>query len=159
RMQDDLARTIAATQLGVTISSLALGAIGEPTIAALVDPPIEAFLDYLLGNLAVNHVMALAASHTVAVVVSYFILTTFHVVLGEPAPKAFAYQAAERHAMLIANPLALFSRLFAPVIRFLDWATEVTLRLFGIREVGGQARVHSTEELRLLVEESAEAGV
>src|SRR5262245_52803565 len=63
RMQDNLARTIAATQLGVTLSSLALGAIGEPTIAALVEPPIESIATTVLGSLAVTEQMALVISH------------------------------------------------------------------------------------------------
>src|SRR5262249_47374241 len=147
------------TQLGVTLSSLALGAIGEPTIAALVEPPIESIVTTVLGSLAVTEQMALVISHAVGVAVSYFILTTFHVVLGEQAPKVYAYNAPERHALLVANPLMLFSRLFAPVIRFLDWATDCVLAPFGMRESGGHAKVHSAEELRLLVEESGEAGV
>src|SRR5437773_4436322 len=87
RMQDNLGRTIAATQLGVTLMSLALGALGEPTIAALVDPPIEALISFVLGSFPVAHDVALAISHAVGVAVSFFIITTFHIVFGEQSPK------------------------------------------------------------------------
>lgn len=158
RMQDDLDRYIAAAQLGITLASLALGWIGESTIAELVDPPIEALLDYILGSLSVAHDIALAISHTVGVAVSFFIITTLHIVLGEQAPKVFAIRAPERSALLIARPLALFNSVFSLVIRFLDWATSMVLRLFGMHGAGEHTKVHSADELRLLVEESGEAG-
>jgi CBS domain containing-hemolysin-like protein len=158
RMQDDLDRYIAAAQLGITLASLALGWIGESTIAELVEPPIEGLLDYVLGNLAIAQDTALVISHTVGVAVSFFIITTLHIVLGEQAPKVFAIRAPEQTALFIARPLALFNSVFGLVIRFLDWATEMVLRLFGISEAGSHTKVHSADELRLLVEESGEAG-
>jgi CBS domain containing-hemolysin-like protein len=159
RMQDDLDRYIAAAQLGITLASLALGWIGESTIAALVDPPIEALMTWLLGNLALAEGMASAISHAVGIAVSFFIITSLHIVLGEQAPKVFAIRAPESTALFIARPLMIFNRMFGLIIRFLDWATEMVLRLFGIREAGGHTKVHSADELRLLVEESGEAGV
>jgi CBS domain containing-hemolysin-like protein len=159
RMQNDLDRYIAAAQLGITLASLALGWIGESTIAELVDPPIEALMGWLLGNLAVAETVAVAISHAVGIAVSFFIITTLHIVLGEQAPKVFAIRAPERTALFIARPLSIFNGVFGLVIRFLDWATEMVLRAFGIRESGGHTKVHSADELRLLVEESGEAGV
>jgi CBS domain containing-hemolysin-like protein len=158
RMQDDLDRYIAAAQLGITLASLALGWIGESTIAALVEPPIEQLLEYVLGSFAVTHDVALVISHAVGVAVSFFIITTLHIVLGEQAPKVFAIRSPERTTLFIARPLAIFNAVFGLVIRFLDWATETVLRLFGINEAGGHTKVHSADELRLLVEESGEAG-
>ena len=159
RMQDDLDRYIAAAQLGITLASLALGWIGESTVAALVDPPIEALVVWLLGNLAVAETLALTISHGVGIAVSFFVITALHIVLGEQAPKVFAIRAPERTTLFIVRPLAVFNAIFSLVIRFLDWATDVVLGLFGIREGGGHTKVHSADELRLLVEESAEAGV
>jgi CBS domain containing-hemolysin-like protein len=159
RMQDDLDRYIAAAQLGITLASLALGWIGEETVANLVDPPIEALMVWLLGNLSVVESLAVAISHAVGIAVSFFIITTLHIVLGEQAPKVFAIREPERAAVFIARPLAIFNRVFSLVIRFLDWATELVLRLFGMQATGGHTKVHSAEELRLLVEESGEAGV
>jgi CBS domain containing-hemolysin-like protein len=158
RMQDNLGRTIAATQLGVTLMSLALGAIGEPTIAELVDGPIETLLRLVLGSLSVAHDVSLAISHAVGVAVSFFIITSLHIVLGEQSPKVFAIHAPERTALFVARPLMIFSRIFGLVTRFLDWATASVLRVFGMEETGGHSKVHSVEELRLLVEESGEAG-
>jgi len=158
RMQDDLDRYIAAAQLGITLASLALGWIGEGAIAALVEPPIELLLEYVLGSFAVTHDAALVISHTVGVAVSFFIITTLHIVLGEQAPKVFAIRAPERTTLFIARPLAIFNTIFGLVIRFLDWATDRVLRLFGISEAGSHTKVHSADELRLLVEESGEAG-
>ncbi len=159
RMQDDLDRYIAAAQLGITLASLALGWIGESTIAELVDPPIERLVTWLLGNLSVAEDLALVISHAFGITVSFFIITSLHIVLGEQAPKVFAIRAPERTALFIARPLAIFNRVFGLVIRFLDWATETVLQIFGIHEAGRHTKVHSADELRLLVEESGEAGV
>src|SRR6266511_6100647 len=74
RMQDDLDRYIAAAQLGITLASLALGWIGESTIAQLVDPPIESLLIWLLGSLAVAETLALTISHAVGIAISFFII-------------------------------------------------------------------------------------
>jgi CBS domain containing-hemolysin-like protein len=158
-MQDDLDRYIAAAQLGITLASLALGWIGESTVAELVEPAIGALIVWLLGSLAVAEALAQTISHAVGIAVSFFIITSLHIVLGEQAPKVFAIRAPEQTAMFIARPLAIFNSVFSPVIRFLDWATETVLRLFGIHESGGHTKVHSADELRLLVEESGEAGV
>jgi CBS domain containing-hemolysin-like protein len=159
RMQNDLDRYIAAAQLGITLASLALGWLGESTIAELVEPPIEAVFGTLLSSLEFAHDSALVVSHAVGVAVSFFIITTLHIVLGEQAPKVFAIRAPERTALFIARPLALFNTLFGLVIRFLDWATNMVLRMFGISDAGSHTKVHTAEELRLLVEESGEAGV
>lgn len=159
RMQDDLDRYIAAAQLGITLASLALGWIGESTIAALIEPPIEHLMVDVLGAVSVAEDLAVAISHTVGVAISFFIITTLHIVLGEQAPKVFAIRAPERTTLFIATPLNIFNRVFGPIIRFLDWATDVVLRMFGIGEAGGHTKVHTAEELRLLVEESGEAGV
>jgi CBS domain containing-hemolysin-like protein len=158
RMQEDLDRYIAAAQLGITLASLALGWIGESTISALVEPPIDWLLEYILGSLAVSHDAAVVISHTIGVAFSFFIITTLHIVLGEQAPKVFAIRSPETTALFIARPLAIFNATFGLVIRFLDWATEMVLRLFGINEGGSHTKVHSADELRLLVEESGEAG-
>ena len=159
RMQDDLDRYIAAAQLGITLASLALGWIGESTIAELIDPPIEALTVWLLGNLSVAETLALTISHAVGIAVSFFVITSLHIVLGEQAPKVFAIRSPEDTALFIARPLALFNSIFGLIIRFLDWATELVLRAFGIHGGGDHTKVHSADELRLLVEESGEAGV
>src|SRR4029450_11534567 len=90
----------------------------------LVDPPIESLMIWLLGSLAVAETLALGVSHAVGIAISFFIITTLHIVLGEQAPKVFAIRAPEQTALFIAQPLAIFNRVFGLVIRFLDWATD-----------------------------------
>ena len=119
----------------------------------------KSLMIWLLGSLAVAETLALTISHAVGIAISFFIITTLHIVLGEQAPKVFAIRAPEQTALFIAQPLAIFNRVFGLVIRFLDWATDAVLKLFGIHESGGHTKVHSADELRLLVEESGEAGV
>jgi CBS domain containing-hemolysin-like protein len=158
-MVGNLDRYIAAAQLGITLASLALGWVGEAAIASLVEPPIEHGLEALLGSLRVSDEIALVVSHAIGVAVSFFVITTLHIVLGEQAPKVLAIRRPERVSLWIARPLAIFNTIFAVLIRFLDWATGVVLRAFGVSEpTGGHTKVHSAEELRLLVEESGEAG-
>lgn len=159
RMQNDLDRYIAAAQLGITLASLALGWVGESAIAALIDPPIEALLVAVLGAVTVAEDLAIVISQAVGVAISFFIITSLHIIVGEQAPKVFALRAPERTTLFIATPLAIFNRIFGPVIRFLDWATNLVLRMFDASEPGGHTKVHSAEELRLLVKESGEAGV
>jgi CBS domain containing-hemolysin-like protein len=157
RMQADLGRTIAATQLGVTLMSLALGWVGEPAIADLIDRPIESFLGSLLG-LAVARDLALVISHSIGVALSFFVITWLHIVLGEQSAKILALQAPERHALFIVRPLSIFAGIFSPIIHLLNWSTVRVLRLIGIRGTDSHTTVHSAAELRLLVEESGEAG-
>ena len=158
-MVSDLDRYIAAAQLGITLASLALGWVGEAAIAMLVEPPIEYGLDALLGSLSVSEDIALAVSHGIGVAVSFFVITSLHIVLGEQAPKVLAIRAPEQVALWIARPLAVFNTVFSILIRFLDWATTAVLYVFGVREpAGGHTKVHSADELRMLVEESGEAG-
>jgi CBS domain containing-hemolysin-like protein len=160
RMQEQLDRYIAAAQLGITLASLALGWIGESTIAALIEPPIEQTLSQLLSNAGVAESLAFTISQAVGIGFAFAIITSLHIVLGEQAPKIYTIREPERVVRWIARPLMLFDRVFAPIIRILDWATSLVLRLVGIRNTGGgHGRVHSSEELRLLVEESGEAGV
>jgi len=159
KMIDDLDRYIAAAQLGITLASLALGWIGEAAIAHLVEPPIVYVVDTFLGSLSVSDEIASVVSHAIGVAVSFFIITTLHIVLGEQAPKVFAIRSPEQVALFITQPLAWFNTLFAPLIHFLNWATDVVLGLFGVQESqGGHGKVHSAYELRMLVEQSAEAG-
>lgn len=136
-----LDRYIAGTQLGITIASLALGWAGEPAIAFLVDSALN----------AVGVELPAAASHSAAgILVSFFVLTFLHIVLGELAPKTFALVRPEAVSKVVAGPLILFSRLMAPLIWIFNGTANALLRLFGIAPVD-EAQSHSPEELRLLV--------
>ena len=147
RMVDNLDANLAATQLGVTISSLGLGWIGEPALARLIEP--------LFGFGA----LAETISHAVAVGVAFCIITVFHIVLGELAPKSFALQRPERTALWIVRPLSLFLSFFGPAIFLLNGLGNAVVRMCGLEPGNAEGRLHSTEELKLLVAASRNAGL
>jgi magnesium and cobalt exporter, CNNM family len=141
---------IAATQLGITLASLALGWIGEPALAHLIEP--------LFGWLGTS-AAAQEAANGVAIAVSFALITAFHIVLGELVPKSVALQRTERVALVVAAPLQLFARVFHPFILLLNGAGNATVRLLGLASSGEEGAVHSVEELELLVAQSRGAGV
>lgn len=138
---------IAATQLGITGASIGLGFVGEPVLAALLRPPLEAV--GLGGFVAV---------HGLAIAVAFTLVTFLHVVMGELAPKALALDRPGEVALLCAKPLLLFGRCFRLVLFLMNGAGNAVVRAFGVRPAAGHERVHSAEELDLLVSESREAG-
>lgn len=145
---DNLDTYLAATQLGVTISSLALGWIGEAAIAELIEP-------------ALNRLGALAGfgAHAIAVGVAFVFITTFHIVLGELAPKSVALQRTEGVARWVVRPLALFAAVFKPAIFVLNGLGNAVVRMVGLQPGNAERQLHSTEELNLLVAASKEAGL
>ena len=147
KAQEHLDRYISGTQLGITLSSLALGWIGEPALASLIDRGFAA-----LGLVEHPGPGASAAAHTGAAIgVAFAIITFLHIVLGELAPKSLALATPEAVSRQIAAPLIWFSRLMKPFISVLNGAGNAVLRPFGIRPAGEGEHVHSPEELRLLV--------
>src|SRR5262245_48582568 len=140
---------ISATQLGVTMASLALGWVGEPALSGLIEPRIEA----LVGSFAP------ALAHAVAVAVSFAFITTALIVFGEIVPKRLALQQSEGILLLFAQPLRLFEFLLRWPIAVLNGLSDAVLRLLGQPSARTSERVHSVEELRLLVSGSREAGV
>jgi CBS domain containing-hemolysin-like protein len=135
-----LDRYIAATQVGITIASLALGWIGEPILAQLFDQ-----LFRIMGLSP-----STTAVHVAAVPVAFFILTFFHIVLGELAPKSIALASPEKTARTVARPLMLFSRFLSPFIWIFNGAANALLRVFGVDPATDQEG-HSPEEIRFLV--------
>ena len=113
---DDLNSYISATQLGITMASLALGWIGEPALSRLLEAPLHG-----LVSDTVRHTIAFAGAFT--------IITFLHIVLGELAPKTLALDRAENVALAVAWPLRLFHTLFSGPIRLLDFADRSTIRL------------------------------
>jgi CBS domain containing-hemolysin-like protein len=157
-MQDNLDRYIAASQLGITLASLLLGALAEPTFATLIEPPVVALTEAIFGVFGGAEAVATAISHALGVAVSLFIVTTLHIVLGEQAPKVWAIRAPENVALFIAQPMRWFNAIFGLIIRFLDWLTGVVLSAFGIHGSSGHHAPLSHEELRLMVQSSAAGG-
>jgi CBS domain containing-hemolysin-like protein len=148
KLVDNPDRVIAASQLGITIASLALGWIGEATVAAIIEPPLEA----LLGG------WSEAAAHTIGVAAAFALVTFTHIVLGEQVPKTIAIRYAERAALFVSRPMDWFIRIFRPLIAFLDGATTAVLRLMRMEPIAGHRTVYTLDELRLLVRQSQESG-
>ncbi len=134
---DSPPRFIAAMQLGVTLTSLAIGALGEHALAKSFDPVVATF---------------------VAVILAYLILTFLHVVIGELVPKAVALRYSERTALAVSTPVRTFFVVFRPLIWLLQSSTELLLRSFGLHAPGASGAVHSEAELKMLVSESTERG-
>ncbi|OGF18164.1 MAG: hypothetical protein A2W00_09780 [Candidatus Eisenbacteria bacterium RBG_16_71_46] len=140
---------IAATQLGITFASLALGWVGEPALAHLFEPLFH-WMPAAWG---------LAATHAAAVTVAFLLITFLHVVLGELAPKAIALERADDVALVVAAPVLLFGRVFRPFIRLMNGAGNWVVRQLRLPALAPHKLVHSVDELRMLVEETEEAGV
>jgi len=140
---------IAATQVGITFASLALGWVGEPALVHMLYPLFA----------KIPGPWDVAVTHGVAVVFAYLLLTYLHVVLGEQAPKALALQRAEDVALVVAAPLLTFGRVFRPFIAAIGGSSRFLIRLLRMRELPASKAVHSVDELQMLVEETEEAGV
>ncbi len=142
---DNLNAYISATQLGITLSSLALGWIGEPAVAHLLEIPLKGRISETL-------------LHTIAFTIAFSIITFLHIVLGELAPKTLALERAEKTALAIALPIQIFYKVFSYPIRLLDWAGTRTVRLFGLHPSGEHASIYTEEELRQLIDISRRSG-
>ncbi|MBI5123696.1 HlyC/CorC family transporter [Candidatus Roizmanbacteria bacterium] len=140
---------ISATQLGITLASLALGWIGEPAIAHFLEP---LFHTYLPQDAAV------ITSHGMAFTIAFSIITFLHIVLGELAPKTIALQKAEVTSLLIITPLSLFATIFKPFIWILNKTGFLVLKLIGFPAPTGHQLVHSEEEIKMILAQSAEEG-
>jgi len=140
---------ISATQLGITIASLALGWIGEPTIAALLEPVAEAIAP--AGRAAY-------VAHLLAIIIAFTVITFLHIVLGELTPKMVALDRAESLALFAARPLEIFAQVFRwPLWLFNRTGTAIG-RLLGLKSSLQHAAVYSEDELRRLVDIARESG-
>jgi CBS domain containing-hemolysin-like protein len=135
---------LSACQLGITLASLALGWIGEPAIARLLEGPLSGFSE--------------PVRHGISFTIAFSIITSLHIVLGEQAPKLMGLAVAEKVALAIALPLHLFYRVFSLPIRALDWASVRTVKLIGIQATAEHASTYTEEELRRLIDISRESG-
>jgi CBS domain containing-hemolysin-like protein len=148
RAVQSLDRYISATQLGITLASLGLGWIGEPALAGLVSGAFAS----LPASLAP------IATHGVAVVIAFSIITVLHIILGELVPKAVALVYPEAVSTWLVVPLTGFAWLMAWPIAVLKGSANGLLRLMGVSPPGSHERLHSPEEIRMLVEQSEEGG-
>ncbi len=139
RVLANLDRTLSAAQLGITLASLALGWVGEPVFAALLDP--------VMGWLRVE---SPEIRHTVAVVVGFAAITFLHITAGEQAPKWLAIQKPLPTTLWVAVPLHWFGKITYPLIWVLNQSSLWILRQCGLEAVNESEMVHSEDELRLL---------
>lgn len=146
----DLDNFIAATQLGITMSSLALGWVGEPALAHVIEPPVEAVF---------SGWAATAIAHGIAVAIAFIFITSLHIVLGELAPKTLALQRTEAVALWVAAPIAVFNRIFRPFIWMLNAAGRAVVRPLGIAPAHAHEENLAPDELELVIEASARAGL
>lgn len=142
---DNLNSYISATQLGITMASLALGWIGEPALSRLLEAPLQG----LVSN---------AVRHTIAFTSAFTIITFLHIVLGELAPKTLALDRAERVALAIAWPMRLFHTIFSWPIRMLDFAGRSAVRMIGLQSSPDHASVYTVDELRQIINISHSSG-
>lgn len=148
RASSNISRVLSASQLGVTLASLALGWIAESTLAGIFES-LFAGLPFAIE---------LSLRITLAGIIAYTVLTYLHVVLGELTPKAAALNSPEKFAKWLAPPLLLFAWVMSPFIWVLHRSANGLLHLLGQPHAGSEETVHSPEELRLLVEQSQEGG-
>ena len=138
---------LSATQLGITLASLALGWVGESA------------LEHVFHNMFAYFNLDIPATYitTFSVIVSFSIITVMHIVFGELVPKSIAIRKSEATTLFISSPLRFFYFIFKPVIWLMNVISNAFLRLIGIHPVSDQ-EIHSTEELQLLVKQSADSG-
>lgn len=139
---------LGATQLGITLASLALGWLGEPAVASLIAPLI---FDYFPESTWLVHTISIALGFTV--------ITFMHIVLGELVPKSMAIQRSEDLALLVVWPLYIFHKLGYPVIVLFNKSARAILALLGVEPANEAELAHSEDELRMLVNASHRGGV
>jgi putative hemolysin len=144
-----LDRSIAATQLGITLASIGLGWIGEPALARLMVPLFQ----------SLHNEWPAIASHSAATLIAFVLITFMHVSFGELVPKNLALQSPVRMALWLASPLLIFARLTRPFTLLMSGTASIVLRGLGYGPVRGEEMVHSVQELLLLIEDTEEAGI
>jgi len=153
-MLNNLNAYISATQLGITLSSLGLGWIGEPAVASLLDPVL-----FWLGSVTgLAFLQTPTVLHAISFAIAFSLITFLHIVFGELAPKTAALELSERVSYVIAVPLLIFYKVFNYPIRLLDWAGTTTVRLFGLHPSGEHGSSYTEEEIRQLIRVSEESG-
>jgi magnesium and cobalt exporter, CNNM family len=144
-----LDRIVSGVQVGMTITSLGLGAVGELTLASLLRPLVESIPE--------RH--AVVVAHGISLAVAFLFLTILHVVLGELVPKSISLQRAERVALLVARPFRWYLGIFRPVISLLEQTSRWILAGLGLAGRQSHTLVHSAEELQIQIQQARERGL
>jgi magnesium and cobalt exporter, CNNM family len=142
-IMDELSRYLSACQLGITLTSLGIGFLGEPAVAQLIEP--------VFGQLSHN------ASLAISLAIAYLFTTALHITIGEQVPKIYAIQRSEPISRLVARPLFLFTKAFSPFIALLNAASNGILRLIGIR-TDNFDEGETPEEIKMLIQQSMTGG-
>jgi CBS domain containing-hemolysin-like protein len=137
---------LSACQLGITITALGLGWLGEPTV------------EHLLHPLFVQFQISESVARILSFVIAFALITFLHVVIGELAPKTVAIQKAEAITLMFAKPLMFFYKIMYPFIKILNGSARLLIGLFGFKPVSEHEIAHSEEELRLILSESYKSG-
>ncbi len=145
----NLNRSIAASQLGITLASLALGWVSEPALVRVIQPWFTFLPERWVGP----------SAHSVAIVLTFSLITFLHVVLGAQFPKGVALQGPDRTSLWVSKPLNAFARMTRPLVSLMNVICNGLLRVFGFEPISGEESVHSVEELLLLIEDTEEAGI
>ncbi len=146
RVVTHLDEYLSACQLGITITALGLGWLGEPTVEDLLYP------------LFVYFELSQSITHLLSFGIAFTLVTFLHVVVGELAPKTVAIQKAEAVTLAFAVPIIWFYKIMYPFIWFLNGAARVLVGLFGLKPASEHEIAHSEEELRILLTESFKSG-
>lgn len=145
KIVNDLDYYLSACQLGITVTALGLGTLGEPTVERMLHP--------LFQDLGISS----AVSTVVSYVLALSIMTFLHVVVGELAPKTLAIQYAEKMTLLIGPILVIFGKILFPLIWLLNGSARVLLQVFGVKPASHE-QAHSEEELKLIMNQSYQSG-
>src|SRR3974390_1713838 len=145
RLHQNLDEVVNGVQLGITLTSLSLGWLGEPVLARI--------MEQFLGHVPHAGVYA----HTIAIILTFTLISYLHVILGELVPKTLALQQAERVALAVAAPMDVFLTLARPFLYFMQRSGSYVLRMFGSRGLKGGV-IHSPDELKLIVTASRQVG-
>lgn len=145
---DKLDNSIATTQLAITMAGIALGWIGEPALAGVIEPPVEAIFGWA-GS---------AVANTIAFVISFGIVTSAVIVFGELAPKAFTIARTEAVALWVVVPVEIFRRVFRPFVWALNAAGRAVVKPLGVDPSVDQSESLEPEELELVLSASERAG-
>ncbi|MEH7268148.1 hemolysin family protein [Bacillus toyonensis] len=146
KVTTNLDEYLSACQLGITVTAMGLGWLGEPTIEKLLHPLFEKWN----LNPSISSVLTFG--------LAFMIMTYLHVVVGELAPKTMAIQKAERVTLLLACPLMMFYKVMYPFIWVLNGSARVITGLFGLKPASEHEVAHTEEELRLILSDSYESG-
>src|SRR4051794_11204174 len=147
KVVSNLDEYLSACQLGITITALGLGWLGEPTIEAILHPVFEYF------------VLPESVTSVLSFIIAFSLVTFIHVVVGELTPKTMAIQKSEEIPLAVAKPLMIFDRLMYPVIHGMNGSARfLATRVFGLKAVSDSEVAHSEEELRMILSDSFKGG-